>query len=74
MRPSIEAFSGLAIIILGVLFFFYLPPNYTNVIGDAVFIGAGYLLIRRAYGKNKRALAEVSKKNVKKQRPKPKGR
>ncbi len=70
MRPSVEAFSGLMIIFLGIMFFFYLPLNPTNVAGNAIFIGAGYLVIRRALGKNKRAERDTFQNKSKTAKPK----
>lgn len=72
MRPSVEAFSGLMIIFLGVMFFFYLPLSPVNAAGNAIFIGAGYLVIRRAYGKNKRAVPDTPKSKGKTVKPKSK--
>ena len=43
---------------LGILFLIYLSENATNVATNVIFLGAGFLIVQRAYRNNKRARVE----------------
>jgi hypothetical protein len=67
-RPILEGIAGVGVIILGILFIEYLQPNASNLATDVIFLGAGVLIIRRAYRDYKKPKIQpqpVSKKNAK---------
>lgn len=72
LRIIVEALTGFVIIVLGLLFIRYIPNSPTNLATDFIFLGAGVLIIKRAYDMNKKqklqALAEA--KNAKKKQKK----
>lgn len=43
---------------LGILFLIYLSDNATNMATNVIFLGAGFLIIQRAYRNSKRARVE----------------
>jgi hypothetical protein len=52
-RTILEYTVGGMMIILGILFLFYITNNAANVATDAIFLTAGFLIIRRAYQSSK---------------------
>ena len=48
---------GILAIILGVLFFAYLPHDIGDVTSDAFFVGAGALLLRSTYKASRRPVS-----------------
>lgn len=59
---------------LGILFFLYIPSNALNLATNAIFIGAGVLVIKRAItmlGQARTSRAIEDKKNEKLKRKQP---
>lgn len=55
VRFYIEIAGGVLLVVFGVLFFLFLPINFSEVTTIIIFIGAGILIIRKAI-LNKRQL------------------
>jgi uncharacterized membrane protein YkgB len=76
LRTIVEAVVGVLMIILGMLFLIYIPNSPVNLATDLIFLGAGVLIIKRAYDINKKQKLEAlaQSKSAKKQKQKPKNR
>lgn len=70
MRVILEAAVGVLMIFLGILFLIYIPNSPVNLATDLIFLGAGVLIIKRAYDMNKKQKLEAlaQSKNAKKQK------
>jgi hypothetical protein len=49
IRIIFSIIGGVLLIVFGLLFLIYLPTSGTELATDAIFIGAGILIIRSAY-------------------------
>ncbi len=47
-RFYFEMIGGVVLIFLGILFFVYLPPTFSEITTVLIFVAAGVLIIRRA--------------------------
>jgi uncharacterized membrane protein len=70
LRMVVEVATGVLMMILGILFLIYIPNNPANLATDLIFMGAGVLIIKRAFeSSNKRKLQALAEtKNIKKQK------
>jgi hypothetical protein len=48
IRVVLEIIGAIILIVFGLLFFLYLPTTFSEVSTDAIFIGAGALIFRKA--------------------------
>lgn len=62
MRTIFEIIGGVSLIVLGVLFMAYLGTNPTELATDAIFVGAGVLVIKRAFQNRVRAISRPQTK------------
>ena len=76
LRIVLESSAGAMMLALGILFLIYLSDNATNVATDFIFLGAGLLIIQRAYRNSKVARIErrPERKSVGRERQKPNAR
>lgn len=65
MKPIIDFIVGVSLIILGALFLAFLPIGGSYVATDAIFVGAGVLIIRRGYQNARRTRNQSASKNKK---------
>jgi hypothetical protein len=69
----LEVAGGVVLVIFGILFFLYLPINFSEVTTIIIFIGAGILIIRKAVLDRREAKVQTaiqSKKNPRNGSPK----
>lgn len=69
-RTILEISGGLLLIVLGLLFIAYLGTNPSELATDVIFVGAGILIIRRAFQKRTNVVSHTqsSQKTSRKQR------
>jgi hypothetical protein len=48
IRVILEVIASIFLILFGILFLFYLPVSVSELATDAIFIGAGALILRKA--------------------------
>jgi len=48
IRAILEIIGAIILIVLGLLFFLFLPTTFSEISTDAIFIGAGVLIFRKA--------------------------
>ncbi|MDA4111074.1 MAG: hypothetical protein OK439_00940 [Thaumarchaeota archaeon] len=64
IRVVLEIISAILLIIFGILFLLYLPLSISELATDAIFIGAGALIMRKAFQDYKNEIIEEqSRKN-----------
>jgi hypothetical protein len=56
LRIVIEYLVGASMLALGALFLIYISDSPTNVATNVIFLGAGFLIIRRAYQNSKKPI------------------
>jgi uncharacterized membrane protein YfcA len=68
VRFYFEVVGGALLIFLGILFFVYLPPTFSEITTVLIFVAAGVLVIRRAVVNwtREKIAEEVTKSNQKK--------
>jgi len=71
IRVILEIIAAVFLIIFGILFLLYLPFTISELATDAIFIGAGALIMRRAFQDRRadRVRTQSSEKGVGKERP-----
>ena len=65
LKTVAKVIGAIFLIVLGILFLAYLQRAPTEVASDAIFIGAGLLLIRSAYLDGKSAKAAATAQTAK---------
>ena len=62
-----EIIGALILIVFGILFFAYLPHDFSEISTDAIFVGAGILFLRKAFTdrKNDRIRDQTNRKKQK---------
>ena len=69
-RTIVEILGGLLLIVLGLLFVAYLGTSPSELATDVMFVGAGMLIIRRAFQRRTNVVSETrnNQKTTRKQR------
>lgn len=58
LRVAVEIAAGVTMIALGIMFFVYIPSSALNLATNVIFLGAGVMIIRRAFTMHKQVQAQ----------------